>query len=125
MTILKQRIFILKKIKDHQDIIIKIICQIIENVILNLIVNKQYPYLKKSTDDSISKETEKSIFKKIKGLFFHKVGNFFVWGTDNILLSSAFRSFAFTMIKPIKIIIKSCIIWFIRSKLMCIKSSPG
>lgn len=71
-------------------IIIKIICQIIENVILNLIVNKQYPYLKKYTDDSISKETEKSIFKKIKGLFFHKVGNFFVWGTDNILLSYFF-----------------------------------
>lgn len=71
-------------------IIIKIICQIIENVILNLTVNKQYPYLKKCTNDSISKETEKSIFKKIKGLFFHKVGNFFVWGTDNILLSYFF-----------------------------------
>ena len=36
-------------------IIIKIICQIIENVILNLTVNRQYPYLKKWTNDSISK----------------------------------------------------------------------
>ena len=71
-------------------IIIKIICQIIENLILNSIVNRQYPYLKKRTDDSISKETEKSIFQKIKGLFFHKVGSFFVWGTDNILLSYFF-----------------------------------
>ena len=71
-------------------IIIKIVCQIIENIILNLIVNKQYPYLKRSTNDKISKETERNIFKKIKGLFFHKVGNFFVWGTDNILLSYFF-----------------------------------
>ena len=59
-------------------------------IILNLIVNKQYPYLKRSTNDKILKETEKNIFQKIKGLFFHKVGNFFVWGTDNILLSYFF-----------------------------------
>ena len=71
-------------------IVLKIICQIGENIILNVIVNRQYPYLRKSTSDKISKEMEKTIFQKIKGLFFHKVGNFFVWGTDNILLSYFF-----------------------------------
>ena len=71
-------------------IILKIICQIGENIILNLIVNKQYPYFKKDINEKISDEMKKNIFKKIKGLIFHKVGNFFVWGTDNILLSYFF-----------------------------------
>jgi putative membrane protein len=71
-------------------IVLKIVCQIGENIILNLIVNKQYPYLKKNISDKISDEMEKNIFQKIKGLFFHKVGNFLVWGTDNILLSYFF-----------------------------------
>lgn len=71
-------------------IVLKIVCQIGENIVLNLIVNKQYPYLKKSINNKISDEMEKNIFQKIKGLFFHKVGNFLVWGTDNILLSYFF-----------------------------------
>lgn len=71
-------------------IVLKIVCQIGENIVLNLIVNKQYPYLKKSINNKISDKMEKNIFQKIKGLFFHKVGNFLVWGTDNILLSYFF-----------------------------------
>lgn len=71
-------------------IVLKIVCQIGENIVLNLIINKQYPYLKKSINNKISDEMEKNIFQKIKGLFFHKVGNFLVWGTDNILLSYFF-----------------------------------
>lgn len=67
-------------------LIMKIICRILENVIILLIANKKYPYINE-TYQKLDKETNNSIFKRVKGLVFHKVGSFIVLGTDNIIIS--------------------------------------
>lgn len=68
-------------------LIIKIICRILENVIISIIADIRYPYLKEKDIKPISKKNKDDIILKVKGLFFHKIGSFFVLGTDNILIS--------------------------------------
>ncbi len=68
-------------------LIIKIIFRIMENLIINLIVDKKYPYIREKTEGTISNTTKNDIISKIKGLLFHKIGSFVVLGTDNIIIS--------------------------------------
>lgn len=68
-------------------LIIKIICRILENVVICIIADKKYPYLKEKEVKKLSKETINDIILKVKGLIFHKIGSFFVLGTDNIIIS--------------------------------------
>ncbi len=68
----------------------QIVFALLENIIINMIVNRQYPYVKDLSDSKdISKNLKKDIFTKVKGLLFHKIGGFVVLGTDNIIISMA------------------------------------
>lgn len=69
-------------------LIIMISGQILENVIITIIANKMYPYLKEKNVQPLDKEIEKDIFSKVKALLFHKVGCVIINGTDNIIISS-------------------------------------
>ena len=68
-------------------LIIKIICRILENLIITMIANKLYSYLKEKDVKKLDKKVQDDIFTKIKALFFHKIGTFIVMGTDNIIIS--------------------------------------
>lgn len=68
-------------------LIIKIIMRILENVVISIIADKKYPYLKDREVKKLSKTTINDIVLKVKGLVFHKLGSFFVLGTDNIIIS--------------------------------------
>ena len=66
----------------------QIIFVILENMAINIIVNKKYEYVKDLSDsESMPKELKKDITTKVKGLLFHKIGGFVVLGTDNIIIS--------------------------------------
>lgn len=67
---------------------IKIICQLIENIIVSIYANRKYKYLKEKECNKLDKQTEKNIFTKMKSLFFHKIATFIVKGTDNIIIST-------------------------------------
>lgn len=71
-------------------LVLKIVCQLIENIIISSIVNRKYTFLNVKESNELDKNMRKSIFTKMKGLIFHKVGAFLVWGTDNILISTFF-----------------------------------
>lgn len=71
-------------------LILKLVFQVIENIALNIIANKMFPYVKQKNINRIDKSTEISIMKKVKALFFHKIGTVIINGTDNILISSYF-----------------------------------
>lgn len=71
-------------------LILKIIFRILENVIINSIVVKLYPYILDKKIKKIKKTTIKDIKLKIEGIIFHKIATFFVSGTDNILISHFF-----------------------------------
>ncbi len=66
----------------------QIIFAILENVTINIIVNKKYQYIKDlSNVENMPKELKQDITTKVKGLLFHKIGAFVVLGTDNIIIS--------------------------------------
>ena len=68
-------------------LIIKVICRILENVVITVISNNKYPYIKEKNVINIKKENKNAIIKRVKGLIFHKVGGFIVLGSDNIIMS--------------------------------------
>lgn len=68
-------------------LIIKIGMRVLENIVITLIADKMYPYIKKDDGKKLDIETRNDITKKIKALFFHKVGSFVVLCTDNIIIS--------------------------------------
>ena len=65
----------------------KIIARIAENLIIHLLVHRQYAYLDNLKNAKLEKIIEKDIYKKIKALFFHKIGTFIILGTDNLIIS--------------------------------------
>ena len=71
-------------------LLIKIICRVIENIIINSRVNKIYPFLKGKKCKKLDKYTKNDISKRVKASLFHNVGGYIVLGTDNILISSIF-----------------------------------
>lgn len=68
-------------------LVVKIVCRVLENIIINNIANKNYPFINNKLEYSLSNEIKEDILKKVKGLMFHKIGTFIVCGTDNIIIS--------------------------------------
>lgn len=60
---------------------------IIENVVVNAFINKEYPFLKQKNVNNLRKEDEKAITKNVRALIFHKIGDYVTNGTDNIIIS--------------------------------------
>ena len=69
-------------------LLIKIIFRMLENIVITIIANKKYPFIKEKNITPIDRDVKKEILKKVKGLLFHKIGGFVVYGTDNIIISS-------------------------------------
>lgn len=65
----------------------RVVFRLLENISINVIANKLYPYIKTKERYTIDKEVRQSIIKKVKGLMFHRVGTFFVLGSDNIIIT--------------------------------------
>lgn len=68
-------------------LIIKVIMRIVENILITIIVNKKYSFLKETSEEKLDNATFQDIIKKVKALFFHKIGSFVISGTDNIIIS--------------------------------------
>lgn len=68
-------------------LIIKLVCRILENIVVSYIVNKKYHFLKKYKDIKLDTIEKKDIIKRVKSLFVHKIAGFIVTGTDTILIS--------------------------------------
>ena len=67
-------------------LLIQLLFTLIYNIIISLICDKLYPFLK----DKANKLNSEQLFlikTKIKALFFHAIGGVVVLGTDNILIS--------------------------------------
>lgn len=71
-------------------LIVKIICQLFENIAISYLCNRIYPYVKEKNYNKIDVQTEKSIFAKVKALIYHKIGYVIINGTDNIIISKFF-----------------------------------
>lgn len=69
-------------------LLVKIICRILENVIININVNKKYEWIKRKENTELEESERKEIIKKVKGLLFYKIGSAVVSTTDNITISA-------------------------------------
>lgn len=65
----------------------KIVFRILENIILNVYVNKHYPFIKEKPTP-ITKEERKDIFERIKAIFLQKVSFVINKGIDSIVISA-------------------------------------
>lgn len=69
-------------------LITKIICRLLENVVISLVVLKKYPIFFIKNQEKVDSSTSKDILTRTKGLIFHKIGTFIVDGSDNIIIST-------------------------------------
>lgn len=69
-------------------LLVQTICILLENIIVNKYIDKQYPYLlSKEKVEPISKDELFTIKTKIKALLLHKVGAYTLTSTDNLIIS--------------------------------------
>ena len=69
-------------------LLVQTACIVLENVLVNRYITKEYPYLKEiNSAESLEKNDLKEIKTNIKALMFHKVGNYVLTATDNIVIS--------------------------------------
>lgn len=82
------QIFFLIKTSDYILYLwIKIAFRILENIVVTIIANKKYPYIRQNNIAPMDTIIRDDIVKKVKGLFLHRIGSYLVLGTDNIIIS--------------------------------------
>lgn len=60
----------------------------LENIVITMVANRRYPYLKEKHIEELPKEEVGQLKQNIKAMFMHKVGGMVVSSTDNIIISS-------------------------------------
>ncbi len=69
-------------------LLVQIVCNVATNVIIAIVANRMYPYLKADKKSMPEPEVKKGIFKNISAMFMHRLGDVVVNNTDNILMSA-------------------------------------
>jgi len=67
---------------------IQIIMQIASRIVINITVSKRYSYIDFRSKEKISKTDSDLIRTNVSAMFFHKIGDYFINGTDSIIISS-------------------------------------
>lgn len=81
------QIVILLLVKEYiYFIVIKLLFRILENIILNRIVNKKYPYILEKSEN-ITKAESKDVFERIKAILLQKISFVINKGIDSITIS--------------------------------------
>lgn len=82
------QIIYLIKTKDYIGyLVLQLLATIIIQLILSRMTVREFPFLRERWNVEIEREEKDALFKNIRALIFHKMGNFFVNGTDNLIIS--------------------------------------
>lgn len=68
-------------------IFVQIIINLLQYIILNRYIDKKFKWLK-TVNGEITTVEKVNLTKNVKALFIHKIGSIFVFGTDNIVIST-------------------------------------
>ena len=68
-------------------LILKVLFNLLENIVISIKSNKEYPILKENNVKELDKKTKEDIISRIKAIFIHKLSAVVTKGTDNILIS--------------------------------------
>lgn len=66
---------------------IRTIMRLLENVLINIITIRKYPYIKEKEKENLDKKEKTTFYKGLKGLVLHKVSWIVIGGTDNLVIS--------------------------------------
>lgn len=69
-------------------LLVRIITNILQNLYIQYVANKMYPFITVKNDKNIEKSILKEIGNNILGSFFYRIADVISNGTDNIVLSS-------------------------------------
>lgn len=72
----------------YSYLIVLVAKTVFNNIIIDIIANKKYPYLSKYSNEILPKDARINIIKNVKALFFHRVGNVIMIGTSSIIISA-------------------------------------
>ncbi|GHU80309.1 sugar translocase [Clostridia bacterium] len=64
--------------------------KVIESVVLNKIVDRQYPYILEKEQVSLDRKISSGIRQRVHGLIYHRIAAYVVTGTDNLLIAKFF-----------------------------------
>ncbi len=64
-----------------------VVTALLENLIISVLADRMYPYLKDKNVRKLPSETGKEIRKRVYALVFRKIGTIIVYATDNIIIS--------------------------------------
>ncbi|MBV7271525.1 lipopolysaccharide biosynthesis protein [Clostridium sp. PL3] len=64
-----------------------VLCTILNNVVLNTIANRLYPFIKNHEKTMILQDEKKNLFSNLKATFLYKISVVIINSTDNILIS--------------------------------------
>lgn len=70
-------------------IIINIVCAVMTNIVISIVCDKKYPFVKKYKREKLIPEDKHGIKKSIVSLMYQKIGANLVTGTDNLMISYA------------------------------------
>lgn len=68
-------------------LVISVVFVLLRNIIITLIANSKYPYLREKTDKKVPKDIYNSIIKNTSAMILHKIGSIVVFATDNLIIS--------------------------------------
>lgn len=67
-------------------IIVNLVTAIIENILINIIVTKKYPYIKTYANESITNDIKKSLYKNSGALFIRRLAFAFISGATPLFI---------------------------------------
>ncbi|SCH62539.1 MULTISPECIES: lipopolysaccharide biosynthesis protein [unclassified Romboutsia] len=68
-------------------LIVQSICAILQNIIITIVADKMYPYLRDNKNLHISKKVRKNLIADVRALVLVKLGSVLVTNTDNIIIT--------------------------------------
>lgn len=83
-----QIVFLLLTHQYVAYLLVSIVTNIGTNLVISIITDKKYPFLKSYKKDNFTKDETKGLLKNVSSMMLHKVGNTVINSTDNILISS-------------------------------------
>lgn len=86
------QIFILKYYQNFTLYILTYsICNVTKYIVISILVNKKFPYIKsKNKIEQLPKDIKNKLKKDIKALFFHKIGGAVIGSSDSLIISTLF-----------------------------------
>jgi O-antigen/teichoic acid export membrane protein len=69
-------------------LIIDISITVFTSIVLSILVDKMYRFLKNRASVKLDAETKNNIVKNVKAIVLHNIGGYAVFGTDNLIIAS-------------------------------------